>query len=76
MSPAELAAHDQATAQADHDAIRASRALGRLLLWTLVTLICAVLFLTPDHHWTGCHWTIAAANTLLALRLTWTGDTP
>lgn len=76
MSPAELAAHDQNTAQADHDAIRASRALGRLLLWALVAATSIALFLTPDHHWTPWHWTTAATNALLALRLTWTGDTP
>lgn len=62
------------SAAADHDAHRAARALGRALAWAAVLAICIALWTTT--HWTAWHWTIAGLNTLAAVRLATTGDTP
>ena len=51
---------------------RTHNGLGRLLMWALVVAVCAALFLTPNHAWTGWHWAAAIANTALALRLHYT----
>ncbi len=67
MSPAELAALDQATAQADHDAYHASHALGRLI----VVVAAFTVALTPAAIWphTGAAALGLAAGSALLARL-------
>jgi len=67
MSPAELAALDQATAQADHDAYHASPALGRLV----VVVAAFTVALTPAAIWphTGIAALGLAAGSALIARV-------